>query len=254
MIKNLWMQHAEELAEAYTRHDNSVRFELVTRALNGYLAATPQRIVDIGGGYGYQAIMLARAGHSVVIVDIDPNMLDVARYKVSSELLDVRSRIGFVLGDGADAVSLVGGDFDLACCHSVLMYQDDPAPILHSLVNLVHPNGLISVLCINREASAMRSGLQGRWKEAIRSINAGRQIDDQYLPTYEHTRGEVIATIKSAGANVVDWYGVGVFTDHVTEPIVVDDPEDVYMAEWLAGSRDPYRQVARCFHIIAERV
>jgi S-adenosylmethionine-dependent methyltransferase len=253
VTENLWTEHAAALADAYARDAGTVRFELVTRSLLMHMPPEPQRVVDVGGGFGRQAIMLARSGHSVVIVDFDPNMIAIARDQLSHEPKEVSSRVELVLGDGAASASLVGTDFDLACCHSVLRYQDDATPMLSSLVDLVRQGGLISVLCVNKEASAMRSGLQGRWRDAAMSLEAGRDMDSRHIPGREYTRHEVIAILESAGARVKAWYGVGVFTDHLTENLVVDDPEEVYLVEWLAGNQDPYRQVARCFHIIAER-
>ena len=139
--EEFWTEHASELADAYCRSAGTVRFELVTRALLKHLPPAPQRIVDVGGGFGRQAIMLARAGHSVVIVDPDPNMLAIARDALSIEPPEVVERVMLVSGDGATAEKLVGTDFDMACCHSVLMYQDDPVPLLRSVTALVRKNG-----------------------------------------------------------------------------------------------------------------
>lgn len=149
MKKNLWTENASVLAKAYTRAAGNIRFELVTRALLTHMTSKPQCVVDVGGGFGQQAIMLARSGHSVVIVDLDPKMLAIAKHKLSSESKVVRLRIEMVQGDGEDVVNLVGTDFDLACCHSVLMYKENPAPMLLSLTNLVRQGGLISVTVEN---------------------------------------------------------------------------------------------------------
>lgn len=253
MKQNLWTENASALAKAYTSSAGTIRFNLVTRALLMHMDAKPQRIVDVGGGFGQQAIMLARAGHSVVIVDIDPGMLAIAKNKLLNEPEVIRSRVELIQGDGENVINLVGTDFDLACCHSVLMYQKNPAPMLLNLVNLVRPGGLISVLSINAEAIAMRSGLQGRWRETIASLKGDTQIDSQYLPSYDHSRKDVTKILKACGAKINNWYGVGIFTDHITKPITAEDIEDIYLAEWLAGNQDPYRQVARCFHLLAER-
>jgi S-adenosylmethionine-dependent methyltransferase len=197
--------------------------------------------------------MLARAGHSVVVVDPDANMLAIAREELSREADDVAARVQLVMADGEAAGSAVGTEFDLACCHSVVMYEDDPGPLLASVVRLVRRGGLISVLSLNSEASAMRSGLQGRWREAA-AILMGFQTNAQYVASAEHRREDVAKMLEAAGARIIGWQGVGVFTDHLRETLVVDDPEEVYQAEWLAGQRDPYRQVARCFHMLAERM
>lgn len=254
MAKNIWVEHAPELADAYIRSAGSVRFEVVTRSLLARMPETRQRVVDIGGGYGQQAIMLARAGHSVMVVDIDSHMLDIARNALADEAEEVASRVELVLGDGEKALNLVGADFDLACCHSVLMYHNDPRPLLASLVRLARPGGMISVLSLNTEAKAMRSGLQGRWKDAAAALGVvGLDVDSPYVECHEHGREEVCGMLEAEGAKLKAWEGVGIFTDHLTETLFVEDPEDVYLVELIAGSRDPYRQVARCFHLIAER-
>jgi SAM-dependent methyltransferase len=254
VTRNLWTEHAAALADAYVRSVGTLRFELVTRSLLMHMPPGAQRVVDLGGGFGQQAIMLARAGHRVVVVDFDPNMLAIARDKLSSEPREIQSRVELLLGDEESAAGLVGTEFDLACCHSVLMYQDEPGPMLSRLVSLVRQGGLISVLCVNKEAIAMRSGLQGRWRDTVASLESGTQMDSQSVPTHSHTRREVTEILEAAGARVKGWHGVGIFTDHLTEKIVVDDPEEVYLAEWLAGNRDPYRHVARCFHLLAEHI
>lgn len=217
------------------------------------LPAEPKRIVDVGGGYGRQAILLARAGHSVVIVDCDERMLSAAQAHLSAEQVEVQKRVELVLAGGENAVSTVGCDFDLACCHSVLKYLEDPREMLGNLVRLVRHDGLVSVLSINTNSRAMRSGLQGRWGQAIASLVAGSQVDDQYLPCYEHSREDIAAELEAAGARQLFWQGVGIFTDHLTEDVTADDPRHVFLAEWLAGSHDPYRQIARCYHLLAER-
>ncbi|WP_216895045.1 class I SAM-dependent methyltransferase [Nocardia alni] len=252
-MKNLWLEHSSQLADAYTRNAGKLRFELITYALQEHMPTGPLRIADVGGGFGMQAIILARAGHHVTVLDIDKAMLDHARGRLSNESEAVRTRIDLVLGDGLNARKEIGTGFDLACCHSVLMYMPDPAPLLCELVHLVRPTGLVSVLSTNGDAIAMRSGLQGRWEATIASLRTGKDQDDKSLPTYDHTRRFVSETLENFGAEVQAWYGVGVFVDHLTTPPPTDQLADICVAEWLAGQRDPYRDVARCFHLLALR-
>jgi hypothetical protein len=78
-------------------------------------------------------------------------------------------------------------------------------------------------------------------------------MDSSYLPYREHSRESVSGTLESLGCEIVGWQGMGIFTDHLVGPVVAEDPAEVLLAEWLAGHKDPYRQVARCYHLIARR-
>jgi hypothetical protein len=57
------------------------------------------------------------------------------------------------------------------------------------------------------------------------------------------------------GCPTVAWYGVRVFTDHLgyDDDLTPDDFATVCELEWRAGERDPYRSVARLFHLVAAR-
>lgn len=253
-MTNLWQRFAPQLRDAYTSSTGSVRFQLVTRALLAHIGPAPQRVADVGGGFGEQAIRLARLGHDVDVVDLDEMMLEVARRKIALEPPEVRMRIQLELGLGSDATQILGTGYDAVCCHSVLMYEPEPQPLIDELVNLVHVGGVLSILSVNPEASALRSGLQGRWIDTVATLASGRDADSNCLPTAQHTCAETISRFEESGARLVDWYGVGIFTDHLTTDLVVEDPSIVYEAEWLAGLVDPYRGVARCFHLVMNRV
>ncbi|HEX8580889.1 MAG TPA: class I SAM-dependent methyltransferase [Acidimicrobiales bacterium] len=251
MRDNHWSRHAAQLAEAYARNRGQLSFELIRRAIARHVPPGPRRIVDVGGGYGQQAITLARDGHTVTVLDFDPNMLDLARRRLEGEPPEVRARVELVLGDGLDAPAVVGSDFDVACCHSVLMYEEEPAPFVAGVVGTVRPGGLVSLLSLNPEAAAMRSAVKGRWQEARATLEAGRETGAQYLPTSEPSLAEVTALLEKFGAHVQEWYGVGLFTEHAGMPADPEAAADAYEVEWLAGSRDPFRGVARCFHVVA---
>ncbi|MFF9981925.1 class I SAM-dependent methyltransferase [Streptomyces erythrochromogenes] len=251
---NLWTKNGASLAEAYASNGTTIPLELVTRALMKRLPSEPCRIADVGGGFGHQAIKLARLGHHVTVLDLDQTMLSMAEQRLSQETPAVRSRVILLLGDGRDATTALGeATFDVACCHSVILYEEDPAPLLRNLVRLVRQGGLVSVLSVNPEAAAMRTGLQGRWQDTVASLQSGENEDSRCLSTYAHRRQVVEDLLEESGAEISEWRGVGVFTDHLTEKLMVEDPAEVYLAEWLAGERDPYRGVARCFHLLAER-
>jgi len=258
MGRDYWTERHSELVGAYLRHlqgiPAAVRFELVTRALIENLPPSNQHIVDIGGGFGLQAVRLARAGHTVVIVDSDSAALEAAQSMLSLEDDKVQQRVQLREGNGESAHSLLGVTFDVVCCHSVLMYHDNPEPLITSLARLARAGGIISILSINPHSLAMRSGLQRLWREAITSLETGTDGGERFAPSRAHDLEIICRHLRSCGAIAKTWYGVGIFSDHLEgEAIGFSDIDDIVALEWLAGSRDPYRSVARSFHLIAQK-
>jgi S-adenosylmethionine-dependent methyltransferase len=244
--------HAKELAEAYTRQPSTVRFNLVTRALAPHLNGAPRKILDIGGGHAQQALLLARLGHTVTVVDSDSHMLRLARNQVELEPEAVQRSISLVEGDGQEPLLLDDATFDMVLCHSVIMYEPDPVPLIHALARYTRPNGIVSILSVNPDALAMRMALQGQWHDAVLTL-MGFETDSTTLATCNHSREVVCELLEGMGVSVEEWFGVGVFTDHLTAAIKVENPNDVFEAEWQAGTRDPYRSVARCYHLLGRR-
>jgi S-adenosylmethionine-dependent methyltransferase len=252
-MRNFWSENAPALAAAFLRSDGSLVVELVLRALARHQPPGQLRVLDIGGGDARMALALARLGHAVTVLDPDSTMLAAAERRLSAATPEVRRRLRLVQGVGEEAGALAGDGHDLVCCHSVLMYVDDPRPLLHALVAAARPGGLLSLLSINADACAMRDGLQGRWLDAQASLRSGREAGSRYLPSAEPALRDVVELMAALGAPMTRWYGVGIFTDHLLQAPMADDPRDIIDAEWLAGEQDPYRGVARCYHLVCQR-
>ena len=256
-IDNSWMANSSALVQAYAVHNDgllgTVRQRLLARALDLHMPPGPQRVIDIGGGEGYQALSLAEAGHQVVLLDPDPGMLDRARARLAEAKPEVAKRVELVLGYGEQAVELTGGGFDVVCCHGILMYVTDPEPLLRNVVGLARPGGLISVLAKNAQAAAMRPAMEGRWSDALMVLRTGLDLGAHNVTSRSDTVEVVETLLAEAGAAPQVWYGLRVFCDHYGDAPVGPDFEELCELEWLAGMRDPYRRVARLIHLLARR-
>lgn len=249
---NRWVQNRAELTSAYVSQSRTVRFDLVTRAILQSLDSFPKRVVDIGGGCGRQAIQLARRGHDVLVVDSDEGMLNYARLNLLNEIPEVRRRIKLMHDRGEGIENKIGSDFDIVCCHSVLMYLSEPARLLESLASLVKPNGIVSILTLNTRSLGMREGLLGHWKDAKALVENPLFTASRYLQSERHDENEIVAFFELKKLRLLAWYGVLVFTDHRSEEFSEDELVDICNLEWLAGTKDPYRQVARLKHLILQ--
>ena len=235
------------LVDAFVREGTSIAIALICRTLAEQLPE-PGRVLDIGGGDAVLAVQLAAAGHDVVVHDIDPRMVALGEARLTRAPAAIAARIRIAR---APAETAPPREADLVCCHSVLMYEDDPAPMIDAAVRACRVGGLVSIVAVDPAAIAMRPGLQGHWREALHALETGDQAHGPYAPSRNHRREMVEVLLAEAGARTIHWSGIGIFTDHHAGPIDTDDPQALIAAEWLAGRQDPYRSVARCYHLIA---
>ncbi|RED15296.1 methyltransferase [Parasphingopyxis lamellibrachiae] len=250
---NYWQQQSRALAAAFIASGGTLTATLALKALTEYLPDADARTIDVGGGDGRMAIALARLGHRVKLVDTDPAMIAAARRALEALPSEISARVDLIAGTGEEAAAH-GVGYNLVCCHSVIMYEAEPASLIAALAALARPGGAVSVIGVNPAALAMRPGLQGRWAEAVETLACGEKSSARYAASVDHSRETVTALFERHGLSLLGWRGIGIFTDHLEGPVEAEEPGHVVEAEWLAGARDPYRQVARCYHLIARKI
>ncbi|MFF4485613.1 class I SAM-dependent methyltransferase [Streptomyces sp. NPDC001544] len=213
------------------------------------------RVLDVGMGQGTQALRLARAGHKVTGVEQDATMIAAAREALSGQPEGIRERMRIVQGDGRDTgVHFLPGSFDVVLCHGVLMYVEEPDPLVAGLARMLAPGGLLSLLVRNGDALAMRPGLSGDWAGALAAFDTTAYRNRLGLDVRADRLGTLTATLAGIGAPLHTWYGVRVFTD--TAPDGAELPADLdtlLAAEERAGRTDPYRGVAALLHLCGVR-
>lgn len=232
-----------------------VRTHVIDNHLRWHLPAPPAAIVDVGGGAGHQVLPLARDGYDVTIVDPSPAMLGRAKELLARESDEVRSRVTLVEAAGEDAPAALGGArFAGVLCHGVLMYLDDPAPMVSALAELAADGGVVSIAAKNQHCLAVRPALAGRWAEALAAFDSERQVNGLDVETRADTVDRLSAMLAVNDVETVAWYGVRLFTDGWTADRPPDDAEeDVLAVELEASRREPYRQLSRLFHLVGVR-
>ncbi len=249
-----WAPHVEAFVD---RHYGSlrgrVRTHVVAAHLEPHLAGGPHRIVDVGGGAGTQSIPMAAAGHHVTVVDPSAAMLDRARAAASAAGLE--GRVQLVEARGEDAVvALDGASFDLVLNHGVLMYLDDPAPMVASLCALAAPGGVVSIVAKNVETMAVLPAHRGDWEGALAGFAADRQINGLGVDTRADSASHLGDLLRGHGVEPIDVLGVRLFTDGwLPERPATDDEATVLAVELEASRRDPYRRLSRLFHLLGRR-
>lgn len=240
-----------------------VRQELVARQLDEQIAGRfpvgrRLRVLDVGMGQGTQALRLARAGHEVTGVEQDATMIAAARAALAAEPEGIRERMRIVQGDGRDTgVHFLPGSFDVVLCHGVLMYVEEPDPLLAGLARVMAPGGLLSLVVRNGDALALRAGLAGDWAGALAAFDTSTYRNRLGLDVRADRRSALASTLAGIGAPLRAWYGVRLFTDRAADdaelPQDPRDMENLLAAEERAGRTDPYRGVAALLHLCGVR-
>ncbi|NJP71426.1 methyltransferase domain-containing protein [Streptomyces sp. C1-2] len=216
------------------------------------------RVLDVGMGQGTQALRLLRAGHRVTGLERDARMLSAAHEALAAEPEGVRERMRIIEGDGRDTgVHFLPGSFDVVLCHGVLMYVEEPDPLVAGLARMLAPGGLLSLLVRNGDALAMRPGLSGDWQSALAAFDTTAYTNRLGLEVRADRLEALTATLAGIGAPLHAWYGVRVLTDTVPDgtppPAAEDELSALLAAEERAGRTDPYRRVAALLHLCGVR-
>jgi hypothetical protein len=187
-------------------------------------------------------------------------MLAEADSRLSQEPAEVAGRVRLVQASASQARDALDGQrFAGVLCHGVIMYVDHPAPFTAALIALAEEGGIVSVVAKNAACLAVRPALEGRWKEALGAFDGERQVNGLGLDTRADTVEGLSALLAEAGADLVAWYGVRLFTDGwISRGGPAGEPPGerlgaIFAVELEASKRDPYRQLSRLFHLVGVR-
>lgn len=240
-------------ADVFVDHYDSVRGQVRLRLLEEQVAAalgSQSRILDVGGGAGHLAALLASRGHHVTILEPSAKMRDAA----ADVLRQFDGRVVVEDGSAADLPSRSdAGTWDAVLCHAVAPYVDDFDALVSDVVAASAVGGVVSIVVKNRDALAMRPALERRWADVPGAVNADGDAGGLGVVNRAHTLEQVSDCLQQYGCEVQSWFGVRIFSDHLTydDPVPVDH---VLTAERAVTARDPYRALGRLIHVVARRM
>ncbi|MGH8867358.1 MAG: methyltransferase domain-containing protein [Actinomycetes bacterium] len=237
----------------------AVVWDVLRPALAAHVSATGRGsldVLDTGGGTGGFAVPLAQEGHRVTVVDPSPDSLAALDRRAAEA--GVTDRVTGVQGEAAGLLDVVAPDSaDLALCHSVLEFVDEPAAALAAVVRATRSGGLVSVLAANPHAVVLARAASGQFAAARHVLGDpdGRWGDADPTPR-RFTLEQVSDLLAAAGLAIRAVHGVRVFVDLVPGELVESEPgayDALRALEADVAERPAFRDVATQLHLLAER-
>jgi SAM-dependent methyltransferase len=138
--------------------DGAVEFALTKQLLAGYLPPSG-RVLDLGGGPGRYTIWLAKRGYRVVLADLSPELLAIARTQIASVGVDPQVE-AIVEADACDLSRWPDASFDAVVCLGPFYHLPDPVDRTRAateLARVLRPGGIAAVALMPRYALLRRT-------------------------------------------------------------------------------------------------
>jgi S-adenosylmethionine-dependent methyltransferase len=214
------------------------------------------RILDVGGGNGYNAIYFAKLGHAVTLLDYSPAMLAEARKAAALE--GVVEKISFIQADVNDIQQVLGGEqFDLILCHLMIEFVGEPVAALHAICQRLAPGGLLSVLDANRYSEVYRKAFQANDLVAALGLVESKAYFHPWFNclTPLFSSSEMISILCASGCELIGDYGVLCLCAYLPN-------EPKYEAAYFQALENlecrltdtyPYHLLARFYQVLVKR-
>lgn len=141
-VRTYYAAFGENEWHRLTLPEGAIEFAVTLHALNKHLPPHG-RILDIGGATGRYTIWLAQQGYQMVLADLSPNLLEIARDKITQA--GVQSQIEAILVcDACDLSRFTDNSFDAVLCLGPFYHiteLTDRECAASELVRVLKPNG-----------------------------------------------------------------------------------------------------------------
>ena len=214
----------------------------------------PLRILDVGAGLAQIAIELATQGHTLVINDISPNMLEKA--KASAAQNDKALAITWYICPYQALEEKLASNtekFDLIMCHALLEWLAEPAAVMNFFDRHLSANGALSLCFYNPASFDYRNLIMGNFN-LLDNSEYKADNEKSLTPNHPVAKEEVESWLRAHEYQTILASGLRVFHDYA--PLKRgghNDPDAVIRMELRYSQLEPYKWLGRYLHILATR-
>lgn len=244
-------REVETTAEIFARYQQSaagrLRYELAQQNLeNLHDLSRSLRVLDAAGGNGMNTEFLLYQGHTVTLLDSDPEMLQQAHQRLAD--LKLLERCQLVEGALEGVTELLPVEqFDLILCHHVLEYTDDGLHILKALREVAAWAGELSLITLNPVSEVIRAIVFRQDPTLARSKLTDLNYDAKWFGQATlYPQEQITAWAEQSGWSLQDFRAIRVLADYIPDEELTEarERELVRLEKELAGL-EPYRRFGR---------
>ncbi len=206
----------------------------------------PLRVLDCASGNGLIAEFLLRQGHSVTLLDSDPEMLTRASERIQKMGLSNLCRI--IEGKMESTSALLPDErFDLILCHHALEYTKKSRHILKEFRKVASSQGELSLITLNPVSEVIRAILFRKDPSLANLKLTDRTFDAKF---FGHANllslEEITVWAEEAGWDLSESRAIRVLADYMgREELAALEEENLLQLEFELGCQEPYWRFGR---------
>jgi SAM-dependent methyltransferase len=159
------------------------------------------RVLDVGTGPGRFGALFAGRGCQVVGVDLNPDMLEIARGTAAG--LGLTERFEVREASAEDLSSFEDASFDVVCCMELFDHLPDLSRALGEMRRKLRPGGHFLFTYVPNESLYGKLGNLYRWLRA-------RTQPSELMISRTYTSSEARAALARADLTLDRYFGIGV--------------------------------------------
>jgi SAM-dependent methyltransferase len=164
-------------------------------------------ILDLASGPGLMSRSFIEQGCTVTMIDILPEMCELA---IRGVPLHLRDRVHVICADACSHRELEAGSFDAAVCTQALNFFETPEPLFQTAAFALKRGGLLYCDVDTAFRWAIIEALSGRVSNAQSIVSQGIDASRTIISAdyFFHSQDRMRRALEAAGFELVDTFGL----------------------------------------------